>query len=159
MKIIKRMIWALKNATLAPAKDGMRRLPDSFKSLPGVWISRKSGWNMIALPVAPNLIGGGVAPFRILMNQYSEILRFTKVDADVPNRGIKPGDNGAIIDATQRVATLDYEQEIAQIVAEDFPKTVPARLPIMQGTSFAFVGVLAGIAASQDINILCYKYR
>ncbi len=30
---------------------------------------------------------------------------------------------------------------------------VGARLPIMQGTSFAFVGVLAGLAATQGISV------
>ena len=30
---------------------------------------------------------------------------------------------------------------------------VGARLPIMQGTSFAFVGVLAGIAATQGLSV------
>ena len=30
---------------------------------------------------------------------------------------------------------------------------VGARLPIMQGTSFAFVGVLAGIAATQGLGV------
>ena len=30
---------------------------------------------------------------------------------------------------------------------------VGARLPIMQGTSFAFVGVLAGLAATQGLSV------
>ncbi len=105
---------------IGPATAGTEGDLGPLKLLPGAWISHNGGWNMIALPVDPNLIGGGtVAPFRILMNQYCEILRFTTVDADVPNRGI----NADGSDATQRVVTLDYEQEIAQIAVDDFPST------------------------------------
>lgn len=108
---------------IGPAKSGMEVL-GPLKDLPGVWHSRQRGWNMIALPVAPSLTDGSTtAPFRVLMNQYSETLRFTTVDTKVPNRGIRTESDGTIVDATQFVVTLDYEQKIAQDMAEDFPRT------------------------------------
>ena len=56
--------------------------------------------------------------FRVLMNQYDEELRFTFVDDDVPNRGLsRPG----APDSDQFVVTLDYQQKIAQVAAEDRP--------------------------------------
>jgi len=111
---------------IGPATAGMEVL-GPLQSLPGVWHSRGRGWNMIALPVAPSLTDGSApAPFRVLMNQYSETLRFTTVDTKVPNRGIEVKPNGDIDDATQFVVTLDYEQKIAQDVAEDFPVTALA---------------------------------
>ncbi|MFD1158283.1 heme-binding protein [Roseovarius aestuarii] len=81
-----------------------------LKNLPGTWRAKGTGWNMIALPFkdAPE----GTAPYRILMNQYDETLSFAFVDDNVPNRGV-------LVD--QRVATIDYQQQIAQIAADDFP--------------------------------------
>jgi len=73
---------------------------------------------MIALPfeTAPTPPAG--FKFRVLMNQYNEELRFTFVDDDVPNRGLsRPG----IPDSDQFVVTLDYQQKIAQVEAEDRP--------------------------------------
>lgn len=86
--------------------------------LPGVWAGRGTGWNMIALPFnnAPPAPAG--FKFRVLMNQYDEELKFTFVDDDVPNRGlVRPGDG----DPDQFVVTLDYQQKIAQVAAEDRP--------------------------------------
>ena len=64
------------------------------------------------------------------MNQYDEELRFTFVDDDVPNRGlIRPGNP----DFDQFVVTLDYQQKIAQVAAEDRPHSGlagAAQLPI-----------------------------
>jgi hypothetical protein len=73
---------------------------------------------MIALPFddAPSPPAG--FKFRVLMNQYDEDLRFTFVDDDVPNRGLsRPGSP----DPDQFVVTLDYQQKIAQVDAEDRP--------------------------------------
>lgn len=70
------------------------------------------GWNLIALPFA-----GPDRNYRLLMNQYNEVLTFTKVDEAVPNRGIIK--NGTTEPADQKVAALDYEQTIAQIAAKD----------------------------------------
>lgn len=89
-----------------------------LEQLVGVWIGRGTGWNMIALPFqnAPPPPAG--FKFRVLMNQYDEELRFTFVDDDVPNRGLtRPGSS----DPDQFVVTLDYQQKIAQVVAEDRP--------------------------------------
>ena len=94
-----------------------------LQNLPGIWHSRGRGWNMIALPVAKAFTDGSFPPpYRVLMNQYSENLRFTTVSTKVPNRGIKPGPGGAA-DATQFAVALDYQQTVSQDVAEDFPKT------------------------------------
>ncbi|MFK7829387.1 MAG: hypothetical protein AB8B57_06375 [Congregibacter sp.] len=69
---------------------------------------------MIALPFAEE---GQERNYRLLMNQYNEVLRFTHVDDNVPNRRItrdRPVDN-----ADQLVTALDYEQTVAQLKAED----------------------------------------
>lgn len=89
-----------------------------LEHLVGTWKAEGTGWNMIALPFQ-----GAPAPpagfrFRILMNQYNEELQFTFVDDDVPNRGLlRAGE----VDSDQLVVTLDYQQKIAQIAAEDRP--------------------------------------
>lgn len=72
------------------------------------------GWNLIALPFAEP---GARRNFRVLMNQYNEVLKFFFVDDDIPNRGIT-ADTPAQ-QADQTVAALDYEQTIAQIAAKD----------------------------------------
>ncbi len=80
---------------------------------------------MIALPFASPL------NYRVLVNQYNEELRFSLVDKAVPNRGIRR--NGTTVDSDQFLATLDYEQRIKQIAADDFPRSGlagPAELPI-----------------------------
>lgn len=72
------------------------------------------GWNLIALPFAEQ---GQFRNYRLLMNQYNEVLSFTFVDDEVPNRGItadRPAQN-----ADQKVAALDYTQMIKQIAAAD----------------------------------------
>lgn len=91
-----------------------------LKDLLGVWIAKGTGWNMIALPFnnAPPPPAG--FKFRVLMNQYDEELKFTFVDDDVPNRGLlRPG----VADFDQFVVTLDYQQKIAQVAAEDRPNS------------------------------------
>ncbi len=89
-----------------------------LRNLPGTWKAVGTGWNMIALPFkdAP----AGAAPYRILMNQYDEELTFAFVDDNVPNRGVA---------ADQRVATLDYQQQIAQQAAADFPPSAESGGP------------------------------
>ena len=82
------------------------------------------GWNLIALPFAEE---GQGRNFRLLMNEYNEVLTFTTVDEGVPNRGItddRPAEN-----ADQRVAALDYEQTIAQIAAKDISMSGQAGAP------------------------------
>lgn len=91
-----------------------------LEQLVGVWIGRGTGWNMIALPFQNAPASPAGFKFRILMNQYDEELQFTFVDDGVPNRGlIRPGNP----DADQFVVTLDYQQKIAQVVAEDRPNS------------------------------------
>ncbi len=98
-----------------------------LQNLPGLWKGDGTGWNMIALPFdgAPPPNAG--FKFRVLMNQYSEELKFTFVDDDVPNRGLaRIGEtdvNGNPIPpvSDQMVVTLDYQQKIAQVAAEDRP--------------------------------------
>lgn len=94
--------------------------------LPGVWQNKDTtdgrGWNMIALPFATE--PESRINYRMLVNQFNETLRFTTVDKAVPNRGIERGDpslNNPSIDTDQLVVTLDYQQTIAQIAAEDQP--------------------------------------
>lgn len=101
-----------------------------LKDLVGVWEGKGTGWNMIALPFqgAPRPDAG--FKFRVLMNQYDEVLKFDFVDDNVKNRGLlRPGQLGF----DQVVAALDYEQQISQIAAEDQPPSKfagPPGLPI-----------------------------
>lgn len=95
--------------------------------LPGEWRGKGTGWNMIALPfqnapAAPNGFN-----FRVLMNQYDEELNFTFVDSGVPNRGLLEPTNGPEFD--QFVVTLDYQQSINQVIAEDVPPSTFAGGP------------------------------
>lgn len=92
------------------------------------------GWNLIALPFAEP---GARRNFRVLMNQYNEVLSFKFVDDDIPNRGITE-DNPAQ-NADQTVAALDYEQLIAQISAKDISTSGKAgdpELPIHHEPGF-----------------------
>ncbi|HEY0160922.1 MAG TPA: heme-binding protein [Thermoanaerobaculia bacterium] len=89
-----------------------------LEQLVGVWTAHGTGWNMIALPFQKAPAPPAGFKFRVLMNQYDEELRFTFVDDDVPNRGLKRPGNP---DSDQFVVTLDYLQKIAQVAAEDRP--------------------------------------
>lgn len=118
---------------LSPARSGDEDL-GPLKLLPGVWSNLPGlpgrGWNMIALPFAT----GPATPFnyRLLLNQYNETLKFTLVDKAVPNRGIE-GEGFNATQADQLVVTLDYQQSIRQIAAEDRPisgNAGPSGLPI-----------------------------
>jgi len=71
------------------------------------------GWNIIALPF---FRGQNQPPYRVLMNQYNEVLHFAHIDDKVPNRGI---DFGAGQNTDQEVAALDYTQHIRQLAVED----------------------------------------
>lgn len=91
-----------------------------LQNLPGVWRANGTGWNMIALPFQDAPAPPAGFKFRVLMNQYDEELTFDFVDDDVPNRGLsRPG----APDPDQFVATLDYQQKIAQTAAEDRPNS------------------------------------
>ena len=92
------------------------------------------GWNLIALPFAED---DQFRNYRLLFNQYNEVLTFTKVDEAVPNRGIEGQQPAA--QADQKVAALDYEQTIAQISAKDIGQSEvagPPELPIHHEPGF-----------------------
>ena len=96
-------------------------LPDlgPLTQLVGVWVARGTGWNMIALPFHSAPAPPAGFKFRVLMNQYDEELQFTFVDDGVPNRGLVRRGSP---DSDQLVATLDYQQKIVQVMAEDRPR-------------------------------------
>ncbi|MEY2932060.1 MAG: hypothetical protein RL033_2809 [Pseudomonadota bacterium] len=81
---------------------------------------------MIALPFATR--PGSPLDYRLLLNQYNEELEFFLVDKGVPNRGVQR--NGATtIQTDQLLVTIDYEQDIRQIIAEDSPVSGKAGNP------------------------------
>ncbi len=100
------------NEDLGPLKF----LPGSWKSLHG------RGWNMIAIPFAEERLN-----YRLLVNQYNETLDFTFIDSGVPNRGITR--NPDVEQSDQFVVTLDYQQKVTQIAADDFPHSGQAGEP------------------------------
>lgn len=95
-----------------PDLGPLQLLPGTWRNVPG---RQERGWNMIALPFA-----GGPANYRVLVNEYTEELKFSLVDKAVPNRGISANLPAATV-TDQLVVTLDYEQMIAQSGSEDFP--------------------------------------
>lgn len=72
------------------------------------------GWNLIALPFADP---DKPRNYRLLMNQYNEVLQFTTLDDFVPNRGITRDTPPQKAD--QDLKALDYEQMIKQVKAVD----------------------------------------
>lgn len=126
--------------TIDTARAGDKEL-GPFKWLPeGAWVNKgQYGWNLIALPYIderrdPSKKSRG---YRLLVNKYKEELEFKKADKGAPNRGVepdssgvdrdsecvKPNKKGRFIETDQFVLALDYEQEITQVEAKDFPKT------------------------------------
>jgi hypothetical protein len=103
---------------LGPLQD----LPKTWSNLPGL---PGRGWNMIALPFASP---GSPLNYRLLLNQYNEVLTFSTVDGPIPNRGIKSGPPP--VNADQILFALDYEQVIDQIAGEDFPVSGTAIPPL-----------------------------
>jgi hypothetical protein len=92
----------------------------------GVWKANGTGWNMIALPFEDAPAPPNGFDFRVLMNQYDEELSFTFVDDDVPNRGRLRLPNTV---SDQMVVTIDYQQKISQVAAEDRPPSPLAGPP------------------------------
>jgi len=122
-KIISEFI--VQGRQIAPAKEEQNDdALGHLKLLPGTWKNVPNlpgrGWNMIALPfVDPK---GSPINYRLLVNQYNEVLEFTTIDKGVPNRGITEK-NGKMINSDQFVVTLNYEQQIEQLFADDFPQS------------------------------------
>lgn len=110
-----------------PELGPLMHLPGVWRNLPGL---PGRGWNMTALPFAT---APSPLDYRLLVNQYNEELKFSIVDKAVPNRGILRIPNAPTAQADQFLVTLDYEQKIEQIAADDFPrsgKAGPPKLPI-----------------------------
>lgn len=108
--------------TWANIHPEQRKDNDPFKGPESIFNGR--GWNFIALPFAQ---AGQSRNYRVLMNQYNEMLVFKSVDDKVPNRGIRI--DGIVGNADQEIVALDYEQTIAQIAAEDIAKSRKAGGP------------------------------
>lgn len=91
-----------------------------LSQLVGTWANEPNlpgrGWNCIALPFEQ-----GQFNYRLLCNQYNETLTVGLVDNSVPNRGLS--DDKDPNNADQLVATLEYQQSVVQIAADDFPQS------------------------------------
>lgn len=110
---------------IAPAEPRDEDL-GPLKLLPGTWANKPNlpgrGWNLIALPFATP--AGSGFNYRVLMNQYDEELKFSLVDKGVPNRGIRFDPvTGDTTQTDQLLVTIDYEQKINQVAADDFPRS------------------------------------
>jgi hypothetical protein len=112
-KLIEEMVESGRRITLAE-KDNAKLGP--LRWLPGKWENTEElkgfGFNMMALPFAQSPNG-----YRLLMNQYNEVLNFSIVDEGVPNRGLRPDPVTGQVDQT--VVALDYNQIITQINSDD----------------------------------------
>ncbi len=95
----------------------LKLLSGKWKNLPNL---PGRGWNMIALPFVSPPAAGFPFNYRLLVNQYNEELEFTLVDKAVPNRGVRLN-LGPAANTDQFLVTLDYQQQITQIAADDFP--------------------------------------
>lgn len=129
-EIFKQLISA--SRTIEKAEEGDEKL-GAFSLLPGKWGNSPClngrGWNLIALPFIATAPANNLN-YRLLMNQYNEELEFDLVDKGVPNRGISKMGG---VNTDQFIVTLDYQQSITQIAADDFPKSGLAggpKLPI-----------------------------
>ncbi len=110
---------------VVPAVDEDDENLGPLDNLAGRWINpndetsffRGRGWNMIALP-----FGGEAGDFnyRMLVNQYNEVLEFSDSIGPVPNRGLNgPADT----ETDQTIFALDYQQAINQIAVDDSSPT------------------------------------
>lgn len=112
-----------------PKKTGDEQL-DIINLLRGTWVSQAEGWNLIALPASPLDLADPPQlpdkPFRLLMNQFGETLKFNVPDMGVPNRGVTLDSAGGQTDRTddephQLIDAITYEQIIVQKAVADFP--------------------------------------
>jgi hypothetical protein len=91
-----------------PKLGPLRWLPGTWKNTSGL---EGHGFNMISLPFGKSPNG-----YRLLMNQYDEVLNFIVADVGVPNRGVNPADGTP---ADQTAVALSYSQIITQRSYED----------------------------------------
>lgn len=118
MEHIAEGVYDVRQREFDPAAEDVRDL-GPLQQLPGLWknveeegsLTDSRGWNLIALPFAQD----GHPPYRLLMNQYNEEIRFSFVDDMVPNRGI----SFPLAPKDQFLVTLDYQQTIRQSDAAD----------------------------------------
>jgi len=92
----------------------LKLLPETWKNLPNLPGRR---WNALTFATEPD----SRLNYRLLFKQYNETLKFNFVDKGIPNRGIRR--NGTTSDSDQFPIALAYEQNIEQIIAEDFPES------------------------------------
>ncbi|WP_156329831.1 heme-binding protein [Achromobacter piechaudii] len=110
--LVKSMVDAGREIKLAEKDDDklgpLRLLPGTWKNTPEL---DGHGFNLISLP-----FGGSENGYRLLMNQYDEVLNFIVADVGVPNRGVNPADGAQ---ADQTAVALSYSQIITQRSFED----------------------------------------
>jgi len=92
-----------------PKLGPLRWLPGTWKNTPEL---AGHGFNIISLPFGKSEQG-----FRLLMNQYDEVLNFIVADVGVPNRGVEPPKGEKQTDQT--AVALSYSQIITQRSYED----------------------------------------
>jgi hypothetical protein len=94
-----------------------------LRFLPGSWKNTDElkgyGFNMIALPFVFDPQSNQENGYRLLINQYDEVLSFDLFDRGIPNRGVQKMEDGSTRQADQTVVGLSYEQIITQISFED----------------------------------------
>lgn len=91
----------------------------------GVWRNADpggpSGWSMIALPCRAR--ENFRFDYRLLLQQFDETLTVTAAESSLSNRGVSLHGNVAVDDHDQRLHALNYQQQIRQRLAQDFPPT------------------------------------
>ena len=142
---LKKLACPLTNREVRLARRGDSDL-GALAPLPGVWHDAGHGWNMIALPFARS-----GPPFRLLLNQYDENLRFSIVDKAVPNRGHNAATTP--LETDRFVVTLDYEQIIKQVASTDSPDSDQAGLPgaIIHHEPGLFLDMLNQVPGGLDV--------
>src|SRR6478609_7532281 len=115
----------------------------AFTLLPGTWANKPNlagrGWNMIALPFAQPDGGTFGPPYRLLLNQFNEELKFQLVDKAVPNRGAELSihhEPGLFLNMTNRI---DNGPDIARLA------TIP------HGDAALALGTSRGVEGMPDI--------
>ena len=142
--LIERMDAAGREIYLADQGD---KYLGSLRWLPGSWENtdelRGHGFNMIALPFIQDPQSATENGYRLLMNQYEEILSFELIDKGVPNRGTKTVQDpatGQFVSSQddQTAVALTYHQVIKQIGYEDsFLENFSGKTSTMSSTTIS----------------------